>query len=153
MLETNMMSSRERPEFLNLLCKTCGLQRSLPASMIVSCVQNIPSMAEYAGGFGDVHRGEYNGRPVAVKVMRLYTTSNYGLCFSVGVSFHATKKSPLIPSLRDSVEKPSHGSTYVTQMFYRCSARRWTSRNLSLRWCRSGWMMVTSTNSSRTTER
>ena len=49
-------------------------------------------MAECAGGFADVHRGKYNGRPAAVKVMRLYTTSNYELFFSVGASFHTTKK-------------------------------------------------------------
>ena len=90
--------------------------------MIVPCLQNIPPMAECAGGSADVHRGEYNGRPVAIKVVRLYAT-NYGSRFSVGASFHTAKKSPLIPSLRDSAEKPLSGGTSVTQMFYRCSAR------------------------------
>ena len=118
-----MVSSRGRPEFLNRLGRMCGQQHSLPTSMIVSCLQNIPPMVECAGGFADVHRGEYNGRPVAVKVMRLYTTGNYEVFFSVSASFHTAKKSPPIPSLRDSVEKPSNGGTYVTQMFYRCSAQ------------------------------
>ena len=81
-------------------------------------------MAECAGGFADVHRGKYNGRPAAVKVMRLYTTSNYELFFSVGASFHTAKKKTLTPSFRDSVEKPSSGGTCVTQMSYRCLARR-----------------------------
>ena len=76
--------------------------------MIVPYLQNIPPMAECAGGFADVHRGKYNGRPAAVKVMRLYTTSNYELFFSVGASFHTAKKKtpdPIIQRFcREAVE-------------------------------------------------
>ena len=84
MLETNMISPRERPKFLNSLCKMCSLKRTLPKSMVITCLRKVSTIAEYGGGFADVYRGEYDGRTVAVKVARLYATSDLELRFSVG---------------------------------------------------------------------
>jgi serine/threonine-protein kinase TNNI3K len=43
--------------------------------------------ALYSGGYSDVWMGEYDGRKVAVKVLRIYTTSNLRKVTSVGRSF------------------------------------------------------------------
>ena len=40
---------------------------------------------EYSGGFGTVSRSEYQGRPVAVKVLRLYPTRGLDRCFGVSI--------------------------------------------------------------------
>ena len=84
-----MVTPKERPEFLNRLCKMCDLQGSIPRSMVITSLQNVRTTAEYGGGFADVYRGEYDGRPVAVKVTRLYTRSDHRVLLSVGTPFPA----------------------------------------------------------------
>jgi hypothetical protein len=139
-----MIYPREKPEFLNLLCKTCHLKRSLPRSMLITCLQNVPTLAEYRGGFADVYRGKCDGHPVAIKVVRLCTTDNAGLLLSVGTRFpYTTEKLVDHVASRGSAEKLSHGDTYDTQMFCPCLARRWMRRGrLGLGWCRNGWAMA-----------
>jgi hypothetical protein len=82
-----MIYPREKPEFLNLLCKTCHLQRSLPRAMIITCPQNASTLPDCGGGFADVFRRKYDGRLVAIKVVRPRTI-DAGLFRSVGTPFH-----------------------------------------------------------------
>ena len=92
-----MIYPREKPEFLNLLCKTCHLKRSLPRSMIITCLQNVSTLPEYGGGSADVYQGKCNGHPVAIKVMRFCTTVDAGLLLSVGTPFHAHHRKISLP--------------------------------------------------------
>jgi hypothetical protein len=77
-MDTDMVSPEERPGVLNRLCKKCDRERSLPSSMVVTyaSLQVPPTLPEAGGGSGDVYRGEYNGRPAAVKVMRIYGSND-----------------------------------------------------------------------------
>jgi len=83
-----MVYEKERPELLNRLCKMCNNQRSLPRSMVITCLQNVPQIAECGGGSAAVYRGEHCGRQVAIKVLRFYASSNRDLFLSVSTLFH-----------------------------------------------------------------
>jgi hypothetical protein len=50
------------------------------------------------GGFGDVFRGKCDGRPAAVKVMRLWVSSGRDLddLIRVCTIFHAVRKQPAL---------------------------------------------------------
>jgi len=86
------MSPQVRSKILNRLCKMCGRKRSLPKSMVIACHQDVSTIAEYGGRFAEVHRGEYNGRPVAIKVMKFYVTDDRDLLLSVCTLSHAIRK-------------------------------------------------------------
>jgi len=78
------MSDRERLKLLNKLCKTCSRHRVIPKSMhIPDCSED--SVEVECGGFADVSQGTYNGRRVAIKVVRAYVTSDLDLIRSVSV--------------------------------------------------------------------
>jgi len=83
-----MVYDKERPELLNDLCKMCDIQRSLPKSMVITCLQNVPHIAECGGGSAAVYRGEHRGRQVAIKFLRLYVTSDRDFFLSVSALFH-----------------------------------------------------------------
>jgi len=79
------MSDRERLKLLNELCKTCSRHRVIPKSMhIPDCSED--SVEAECGGFADVSQGTYEGRRVAIKVVRAYITSDLDLIRSVSVS-------------------------------------------------------------------
>ena len=63
--------------------------------MVITRPLKVSTVVEYRGGFADVHRGEYNGRTVAVKVARIYANSDRKLYFSVSEWFHAPHKEQL----------------------------------------------------------
>jgi len=78
------MSDRERLKLLNELCKICSRHRVIPKSMhIPDCSED--SVEIECGGFADVSQGTYNGRRVAIKVVRAYLTSDLDLIRSVSV--------------------------------------------------------------------
>jgi len=57
----------------------------MPTSMhIPDCSEN--SVEVESGGFADVSRGTYQGRRVAIKVVRVYVTSDLDTIRSVSVS-------------------------------------------------------------------
>lgn len=91
-----MVFSKERPVILNRLCRNCDLERSLPRSMIITdaSLQILSTRPVAGGGFGDVFRGEFDGRPAAVKVMRLWISSDLGEFLRVCTIFHAFHKVP-----------------------------------------------------------
>jgi len=79
------MSDRERLKLLNRLCKTCSRHRVIPTSMhIPDCSED--SVGVESGGFADVSQGTYQGRRVAIKVVRTYITSDLDVIRSVSVS-------------------------------------------------------------------
>jgi hypothetical protein len=56
---------------LRLLLKTCKAHNTIPTSYVLQ--RELVSVGEvrYRGGFGDVSNGEYLGRPVAIKRLRM----------------------------------------------------------------------------------
>jgi len=76
------MSGQERLKLFNQLCKTCSRHRVIPKSMhIPDC--SAGSAEVTSGGYADVPQGIYKGRQVAVKVVRIYTTSDLNVILSV----------------------------------------------------------------------
>ena len=76
------MPDQERLKLFNPLCKTCSRHRVIPKSM------HIPDYSKGAvevecGGYANVSRSAYEGRQVAVKVVRMYITSDLGVILSV----------------------------------------------------------------------
>ena len=84
-LENDAMLGHERIKLLNKLCKTCSQHHAIPTSMhIPDCSEG--SVEVECGGFADVSQGTYEGRRVAIKVVRTYITSDLDLIRSVSVS-------------------------------------------------------------------
>jgi len=78
------MLDLERLKLLNKLCKTCGRHRVIPTSMhIPDCSEG--SVEIESGGFGDVSRGMHKGHQVAIKVVRMYVTSDLETIRSVSL--------------------------------------------------------------------
>jgi len=78
------MPNRERLKLFNKLCKTCSRHRIIPQSMLIpDCSED--SVEVECGGFANVSRGTYEGRQVAIKVVRMYVTSDLDAIRSVSV--------------------------------------------------------------------
>ena len=73
-----------RKKSLSALCKICGRQAFLPKSLQVPLCYERSGNALHSGGYADVWMGEHQGRKVAVKVLRICTTSNLNKITSVG---------------------------------------------------------------------
>ena len=80
------MSDQKRMKLFNKLCKTCSQYRVLPTSMRSPDCSEGSEEVEY-GGFADVSRGTYEGRRVAIKVVRMYVTSDLDAIYSVSLLF------------------------------------------------------------------
>ena len=81
----DVVCDRSRHELLNILCKMCSRQRMIPTPMHVDDCLNGELVEEYDGGYETVFRGQHKGRQVAVKIVRLYLTSNFDKRFSVNI--------------------------------------------------------------------
>ena len=76
---------QDRHKLLNILCKMCSRQQMMPKSMhMVNCLEG-ELIEEYDGGYAKVFRGRHKGRAVAVKILRLYLTSDLDKCFKVSI--------------------------------------------------------------------
>ena len=75
-----------RKKALSALCRICGRQALLPRSLQIPHCYERSDEALYSGGYSDVWMGEHQGRKVAVKVLRIYTTSNLDKIISVSDS-------------------------------------------------------------------
>ena len=76
------MPDPERLKLFNKLCKTCSQHHVVPKSMdIPDCSEG--SVEVESGGFANVSRSTYEGRRVAVKIVRVYVTSDLDLILSV----------------------------------------------------------------------
>ena len=73
-----------RRKCLGGLCWVCGHHALLPNSLRIPRCYDRSDAPLYCGGFGDVWKGEYQGRHVAVKVLRVYSTSDFFKVTSVG---------------------------------------------------------------------
>jgi hypothetical protein len=67
---------RLRRKCLSALYRICGSQALLPRSLQIPICYNQLDVPLYRGGFADVWKGEHGGRHVAVKVLRVYATSD-----------------------------------------------------------------------------
>ena len=100
MLDTNMVFVQEQHKWLNRLCKMCDDQGSLPGTMIIpeNALQLPPEVfPQFEGGFGVVYKGGYRGGAVAIKSMKLYTSSNLKKCLSVGIPIRNSGLAPTQP--------------------------------------------------------
>jgi len=80
------MSDQKRIKLFNKLCKTCSRYRVIPTSMhIPDCSEGSEEVE--SGGFADVSQGTYEGRRVAIKVVRMYITSDQDAIYSVSLLF------------------------------------------------------------------
>ena len=80
MLEEGDISFDDQHRLLNLLGKMCRQLKTIPNSMHIENCPTGDTDEEYEGGGGTVSRGQYQGRPVAIKVLHLYITSNLEEC-------------------------------------------------------------------------
>jgi hypothetical protein len=118
----HVICDRDRPELLNILCGVCTRQQIVPKSMHVENSLDGELVRLYNGGHANVVRGEYKGRPVAVKAVRLNLTSDFGKCLSVNTFAPHAPEFPIDHGVyRNSVERPLRGGTSATRTSYRCS--------------------------------
>ena len=69
---------------LSTLCKICGRQALLPRSLQIPLCYDRSGVPRYRGGYADVWVGDHRGRQVAVKVLRVYSTSDFDEITRVG---------------------------------------------------------------------
>jgi len=73
-----------RRKCLNALCRVCGRLALLPRSLQLPHCYNPQHTPLYRGGYADVWKGKYQDRPVAVKILRVYSTSDFEKIMRVG---------------------------------------------------------------------
>jgi hypothetical protein len=61
----------------------CGRQALLPRALQIPICYNRFDAPLYRGGFADVWKGQFQGSDVAVKVLRLYATTDFAKVASV----------------------------------------------------------------------
>jgi len=87
--------------------------------MVIKHPQNIAELAECGGGSADVYRGEYGGRLVAVKFIRICLRDDRGLELSVGTPFRALReKTALTPTLIEILSRSRHLEASATSKRY-----------------------------------
>lgn len=65
-----------RTRCLSTLSKICGCHGLLPKSVQIPLCYNRMDFPLYHGGYAEVWKGEYEGCKVAVKVLKVYQTSD-----------------------------------------------------------------------------
>lgn len=75
-----------RKKSLTALCRLCGRQALLPRSIQIPLCYDRSGDAPHSGGYADVWMGEHQGCKVAVKVLKIYITSNLDQITTVGRS-------------------------------------------------------------------
>ena len=79
------MTNRERLKLFNKLCKTRSRNHVIPKTMhIPDCSEG--SVEVECGEFANVSQGTFEGRQVAIKVVRVYITDNLDVIRSVSLS-------------------------------------------------------------------
>jgi len=71
---------------MRLLCKICSSQALLPRSLQIPLplFYDGEDAVRYYGGSADVHKSEYQGREVAVKLVKVHADSNFKKITPVG---------------------------------------------------------------------
>ena len=80
----DFLEPRLRRKCLGVLRKICGRRALLPRSAQIPFCYNRLDNPLYRGGYADVWKGEHRGCPVAVKALRVYSTSDFDKVMSVG---------------------------------------------------------------------
>jgi len=83
-LDRTDLPPRLRRKCLSVLCKICGRHALLPSSLKIPLCYDRSGTPLYHGGYADVWKGEHNGCQIAVKVLRVYSTSDFEKITSVG---------------------------------------------------------------------
>ncbi|KAF9793424.1 kinase-like domain-containing protein [Thelephora terrestris] len=88
---------------LGVLRKICGQQSLLPKSVHVPHCYDRSGTPKYHGGYADVWKGELDGHPVAVKVLRVYSTSDFekikNRCYKEVVTWKSLRHPNVLPLL------------------------------------------------------
>ena len=115
MLENNKVPFKDLPRAFNMLGKMCRDLKTIPDSMHI---EDCPGLAGegHFGGSASVSPGIYQGQKVAVKTLRLYITSDYDECFSVGPKSRYCWISTQATLRRNFAEKLLPGGTYDTKI-------------------------------------
>ncbi|KAF9644933.1 kinase-like protein [Thelephora ganbajun] len=66
-----------RTQCLSVLCRICGRQALLPRSIQIPLCYNQTDTPLYHGGYAEVWKGQHQEREVAVKVLKVYLTSDF----------------------------------------------------------------------------
>ena len=69
------------------MCRICGRQALLPRLAQIPLCYNRMDAPLYYGGFAEVWKGKHQGREVAVKVLKVYMTSDLVKITKVGCQF------------------------------------------------------------------
>ena len=116
----DVICDRDRHDLLNILCKMCSRQRMIPKSMRMDNCVNGELIEECNGGYATVFRGEHKGRPVAVKIVRVYLTNDFDKCLSVNTLRPYTTEVAIDHEVyRNSAERLLHGGISDTRTSYR----------------------------------
>ena len=67
-----------------MLCRICGRRGMLPKSLQIPLSYDRLDTPLYHGGYADVWKGKHEGSHVAVKVLRVYSTSDFDKVTTVG---------------------------------------------------------------------
>ena len=111
------MSGQERLKLLNKLCKICSRHHVIPTSMHIPGCSEGSAEVKY-GGFANTSRGTYEGRQVAIKIVRAYGMDNVDVIRSVS-GLPTTSRTPTQTDCRDSAERESLGNISDIPMCYR----------------------------------
>lgn len=84
MLETN---GSRKWRISSLILKLSIRSNKLPASLVVNNVTRLDKESIAGGGFADIFRGEYKGKPVALKRLRVYRPSDNVRAWQVRSAF------------------------------------------------------------------
>ena len=95
MLDDGDIPLKDRPKFLNKLGKMCSQLKTIPDSIRIEDYSGDLTVEEHGGGFATVSRGEYQGRPVAIKTLRQYPTDDPEERFCVSVKLSAVVGDPV----------------------------------------------------------
>ena len=125
MLEEGDISFEDQHGLLNKLGKMCRQLKTIPDSMHIENCPTSETDEEYGGGGGTVSRGKYQGRPVAIKILHLYTTSNFEECFSVSAEISQVLYETLIV-----------GSSEISQRSHSLETPK-TPEYSTIYWCKS----------------
>ncbi|KAL5500984.1 hypothetical protein ACEPAH_9371 [Sanghuangporus vaninii] len=71
-LAMDRTTSRNAHQFDRFLKSAAENRGILPSNIFLSGVHRVGSSSVHGGGFADVWKGEYEGRPVALKILRIY---------------------------------------------------------------------------------
>jgi hypothetical protein len=77
-----------------LLVDISKLSTNLPESLFISGVDIVKERNYVGGTFGDIFRSKYQGKPVALKRLRVFQNSDRGKIYRVSLSYLSPSITP-----------------------------------------------------------